>query len=154
MSHLMDDRSFSEDHLIQQLYQTMRVFSKTLNNTISDSDLQLRMTILKLVRSMAGFPSQKSLTIWAWEPWAISKTPSRLEKKQIIERRYLPGLRGKHIFLTSHGEELCRWRSWLQNIGNGLLQGFLSGSAQAFPADAAGSSEIFRRMSERRFPGK
>ena len=40
------------------------------------------------------------------EPAAISKTLSRLEKKQIIVRRYLPGLRGKHIFLTSHGEEL------------------------------------------------
>ena len=107
MSHLMDDRSFSEDHLIQQLYQTMRVFSKTLNNTISDSGIySSEWTILKLVREHGGISQSEIIDYLGVEPAAISKTLSRLEKKQIIERRYLPGLRGKHIFLTSHGEEL------------------------------------------------
>ena len=107
MSHLIDDRSFSEDHLIQQLYQTMRVFSKTLNNTISDSGIySSEWTILKLVREHGGISQSEIIDYLGVEPAAISKTLSRLEKKQIIERRYLPGLRGKHIFLTSHGEEL------------------------------------------------
>ena len=105
--HLMDDKSYSEDRLIQQLYQTIRTLSKTLNSDICSSGIySSEWTILKLVKEHAGVSQLEIIEYLGVEPAAISKTMSKLEKKGIIERRYELGSRGKHIFLTTAGEAL------------------------------------------------
>ena len=108
ISHLIDDTSYSEDRLIQQMYQTMRAFSKTLNNKIAATGIySSEWSILKLVQEHEGVSQLELIAYLCVEPAAVSKTLSRLEKKGIIERRYLPGERGKHIFLTSAGADCC-----------------------------------------------
>ncbi len=101
-------KSELDDKLIHQLYQTMRAFSKTLNNEIYATGVySSEWSILKLVKEQEGSFSQLELAnMLNVEPAAISKTLTKMEEKNLVKRCRIQGKREKYIFLTEHSKEI------------------------------------------------
>ncbi len=97
-----------DDELIHQLYQTMRAFSKTLNNEIYATGVySSEWSILKLVKEQEGSFSQLELAnMLNVEPAAISKTLTKMEEKNLVRRCRIQGKREKYIFLTEQSKEI------------------------------------------------
>jgi len=107
MHSVSEDVATAEDRLIHQLYQTLRVFSKTLNTAICASGIySSEWTVLKLVKEHGTISQVEMIEYLGVEPAAISKTLAKLEKKQVIERYYNKTGRGKIIALTAEGLRL------------------------------------------------
>lgn len=105
---LLANSMYSEDHLVQQMCQTTRAFSKTLNNRICWSGVyNSEWTILRQVRDHDGISQLELSEYLGVEPAAISKTLSKLEQKHIIERYHMKNGRGKYISMTAAGHSLC-----------------------------------------------
>ena len=104
---LLANSMYSEDHLVQQMCQTTRAFSKTLNNRICWSGVyNSEWTILRQLRDLDGISELELSEYLGVEPAAISKTLAKLEKKKVIERYYNKTGRGKIIALTAEGLRL------------------------------------------------
>ncbi len=101
-------KSELDDKLIHQLYQTMRAFSKTLNNEIYATGVySSEWSILKLVKEQEGSFSQLELAnMLNVEPAAISKTLTKMEEKNLVKRCRIQGKREKYIFLTKQSKEI------------------------------------------------
>lgn len=96
-----------DDLLIHQLYQTMRAFSKTLNNEIYTADVySSEWSVLKMVKEHELISQLELANMLNVEPAAISKTIKKMEEKNLVERKRLQGKREKYIFLTSHALEI------------------------------------------------
>ena len=109
------------DRLIHQLYQTMRLFSKTLNQEIADTGIySSEWTILNLIHHREDCAQTALSQYLGVEPAAISKTLTKMEKKGLITRVAHPNTRGKFIELTEKGEHR---RKALQGLSPEMLQG-------------------------------
>ncbi|WP_296898954.1 MarR family transcriptional regulator [uncultured Megamonas sp.] len=96
-----------DDLLIHQLYQTMRAFSKTLNNEIYTADVySSEWSVLKMVKEHDMISQLELSNMLNVEPAAISKTIKKMEEKNLVERKRLQGKREKYIFLTNHALEI------------------------------------------------
>lgn len=96
-----------DDLLIHQLYQTIRAFSKTLNNEIYTADVySSEWSVLKMVKEHDMMSQLELANMLNVEPAAISKTIKKMEEKNLVERRRLQGKREKYIFLTEHALEI------------------------------------------------
>ena len=96
-----------DDLLIHQLYQTMRAFSKTLNNEIYTADVySSEWSVLKMVKKHDMISQLELANMLNVEPAAISKTIKKMEEKNLVERKRLQGKREKYIFLTNHALEI------------------------------------------------
>ena len=86
----MDKTSWQEsdsDRLIHQLYQTMRLFSKTLNQKIAATGIYgSEWTILNLIHHRQDCAQTALSQYLGVEPAAISKTLTKMEKKGLITR--------------------------------------------------------------------
>ena len=97
-----------DDRLIHQLYQTVRTFSKTLNQSISAYGVYgSEWTVLNLIRHRDDCSQAVLIEYLGVEPAAISKTLTKMEKKGIIARELRRGHRGKFIRLTGKGLQIC-----------------------------------------------
>lgn len=93
-----------DDNCIHQLYQTVRLFSKTLNNRISNTGIYgSEWTVIKLLYSHPNMSQQDMINYLQVEGAAISKTLKKLEEKGLIERYKQSGVRGNFIVLSSKG---------------------------------------------------
>ena len=73
------------DRLIHQLYQTMRLFSKTLNQEIADTGIySSEWTILNLIHHREDCAQTALSQYLGVEPAAISKTLTKMEKLSLI----------------------------------------------------------------------
>lgn len=96
-----------DDQLIHQLYQTMRAFSKTLNNEIFMNGVySSEWSVLKMLREHEAISQLELANALNVEPAAISKTLTKMEKKNLVERQRLPGKREKYISLTTYAQKL------------------------------------------------
>lgn len=121
------------DRLIHQLYQTMRLFSKTLNQEIADTGIySSEWTILNLIHHREDCAQTALSQYLGVEPAAISKTLTKMEKKGLIRRVTHPSTRGKFIELTEKGAQAHRdlssavaehRRKALQGLSPEILQG-------------------------------
>lgn len=94
--------------LIQQLYQTARMYSKTLNSTISSYGIfSSEWTLLHIVFTKGECSQSDMIRHLGVEPAAVSKTLSKMERKGIIHRESHHSRRGKFVTLTEKGRELC-----------------------------------------------
>lgn len=94
------------DRLIHQLYQTMRLFSKTLNQEIADTGIySSEWTILNLIHHREDCAQTALSQYLGVEPAAISKTLTKMEKKGLITRVAHPNTRGKFIELTERAHK-------------------------------------------------
>ena len=101
------DMEVLDDQLIHQLYQTMRAFSKTLNNEIFMNGVySSEWSVLKMVREHEAISQLELANALNVEPAAISKTLTKMEKKNLVERQRLPGKREKYISLTTYAQKL------------------------------------------------
>ena len=101
------DMEILDDQLIHQLYQTMRAFSKTLNNEIFMNGVySSEWSVLKMVREHEAISQLELANALNVEPAAISKTLTKMEKKNLVERQRLPGKREKYISLTTYAQKL------------------------------------------------
>ena len=97
-----------DDSLIHQLYQTVRAFSKTLNQEISAYGVYgSEWTVMNLIWHRESCSQAVLIEYLGVEPAAISKTLTKMEKKGIIARKLRPGSRGKFIRLTDKGRQIC-----------------------------------------------
>lgn len=97
------------DRLIHQLYQTMRLFSKTLNQKIAATGIYgSEWTILNLIHHRQDCAQTALSQYLGVEPAAISKTLTKMEKKGLITRVSHPNARGKFIELTEKGAQAHR----------------------------------------------
>ena len=97
----------NSDRLIHQLYQTMRLFSKTLNQEIADTGIySSEWTILNLIHHREDCAQTALSQYLGVEPAAISKTLTKMEKKGLISRHPMEKGRGKYIELTEAGRDL------------------------------------------------
>ena len=97
----------TDDKLIHQLYQTMRAFSKTLNNEIYATGVySSEWSVLKMVKEKGTFSQSELANMLNVEPAAISKTITKMEEKVLVERKKIQGKREKYIFLTPKAENL------------------------------------------------
>lgn len=100
-----NNRLYTDDALIHSLHCTIRIFAKTLNNSISDFDIySSEWSILKIVKEHEAISQSEIAAFLDIEPAAISKTLSRLEKKGIIYRQRLNNNKEKNIFLTEQAK--------------------------------------------------
>lgn len=104
----MDNKSdILDDQLIHQLYQTMRAFSKTLNNEIFTTGVfSSEWYVLKMVKEHESISQLELANILNVEPAAISKTLTKMASKNLIQRHRVAGKRENYILLTSHAEEI------------------------------------------------
>ena len=101
------DMEILDDQLIHQLYQTIRAFSKTLNNEIFMNGVySSEWSVLKMVREHEAISQLELANALNVEPAAISKTLTKMEKKNLVERQRLPGKREKYISLTTYAQKL------------------------------------------------
>ena len=97
-----------DNRMIHQLYQTVRAFSKTLNQAISDYGVySSEWTVMNLILHRESCSQAVLIEYLGVEPAAISKTLTKMEKKGIIARELRPGSRGKFIRLTDKGQQIC-----------------------------------------------
>lgn len=97
-----------DDRLIHQLYQTMRVFSKTRNQAISAYGIYgSEWMTMNLVQHRGSCSQAELIEYFGVEPAAISKELSKMETKGIITRELRSGCRGKFIKLTDKGQQVC-----------------------------------------------
>ena len=97
-----------DNRMIHQLYQTVRTFSKTLNQAISDYGVySSEWTVMNLILHRESCSQAVLIEYLGVEPAAISKTLTKMEKKGIIARELRPGSRGKFIQLTNKGRQIC-----------------------------------------------
>lgn len=74
----------SEDELIQQLYQTTRIFSKSLNKVLAESEIfGSEWTISKIIEELGGISQLELIERLGTKPAAVSKALKKLEKKII-----------------------------------------------------------------------
>ena len=79
------------DRLIHQLYQTIRLFSKTLNQEIADTGIySSEWTILNLIHHREDCAQTALSQYLGVEPAAISKTLTKMEKKGLIRASPIP----------------------------------------------------------------
>ncbi|WP_196604008.1 MarR family winged helix-turn-helix transcriptional regulator [Pectinatus haikarae] len=91
----------SDDLLIHCLYQATRVFSKSLNNAISNLGIyNSEWSVLKTVKEHEAVSQSEIASYLDIEPAAISKTLAKLEKKGSIRRCRLNNNKEKNILLT------------------------------------------------------
>lgn len=97
----------NDDRLIHELYQTMRAFSKTLNQEIAATGIySSEWTVLNLIQHRNVCAQSELIEYLGVEPAAISKTLSKMEQKGVILRENQSGRRGKFIRLTEEGKKL------------------------------------------------
>lgn len=104
----MDNNSdILDDQLIHQLYQTMRAFSKTLNNEIFTTGVfSSEWYVLKMVKEHESISQLELANILNVEPAAISKTLTKMANKNLIKRHRVAGKRENYILLTKHAQEI------------------------------------------------
>lgn len=96
-----------DDQLIHQLYQTMRAFSKTLNNEIFTTGVfSSEWSVLKMVKEHEAISQLELANMLNVEPAAISKTLTKMAKKNLIKRHRITGKRENYILLTNHAQEI------------------------------------------------
>lgn len=96
-----------DDRLIHQIHQTMRLFSKTLNQEIAQSGIySSEWTVLNLIHHRRECAQANLSSYLGIEPAAISKTLVKMEEKGVITRVFRNEPRGKFIQLTEKGEAL------------------------------------------------
>lgn len=89
------------DDLVHQIYQTTRVISKSLNLELTCCGLfSSEWTIIKVIKKHGSMTQVSLADFLNIEPAAISKSLAKLEKKEIIERRFGQDRREKYILLT------------------------------------------------------
>ena len=97
------DDFYNDDRLIHQIYQTMRVFTKTLNTEINPLGIySSEWTILNLIHKHGTLSQSAIVADLHVEPAAISKTLGKLEKKGFITRTTRTDRREKYISMTDH----------------------------------------------------
>jgi MarR family transcriptional regulator for hemolysin len=97
----------SDDRLIHQLYQTIRVFTKTLNNSTHDLGIySSEWFVLNLVSKHGSLSQSEIVADLHIEPAAVSKTLSKMEKKGLIERSSREDRREKYVALTPLAQQL------------------------------------------------
>jgi len=97
----------SDDRLIHQLYQTIRVFTKTLNNSTHDLGIySSEWFVLNLVSKHGSLSQSEIVADLHIEPAAVSKTLSKMEKKGLIERSSREDRREKYAALTPLAQQL------------------------------------------------
>jgi MarR family transcriptional regulator for hemolysin len=93
--------------MIYQLYQTPRLYTKTLNNELREMGIYTsEWSVLSIIGQHKIVAQSDLVKYLEVEPAAISKTMSKLEKKGIIERKFLKDKREKYISMTPRAEEL------------------------------------------------
>lgn len=98
---------FNDDYLIHRLYVMMRLFTKTLNDSISPYGLySSEWTVLNYLIHHDGLLQADIAAALEIEPAAISKTLSKMEKKGLITKSFQQDKREKYISLTPAAKEL------------------------------------------------
>lgn len=122
----MDVRDRKDDELIRQLFCTTRIFSRTLNGCVAPLGLHSsEWMVLNFIHLNDGIAQADLIRYFKVEAAAITRTLSRLEKKDLICRHPMEKGRGKYIELTEAGRDLfakaepfvtAHWRQALQGL--------------------------------------
>lgn len=103
----MDVRDRKDDELIRQLFCTTRIFSRTLNGCVAPLGLHSsEWMVLNFIHLNDGIAQADLIRYFKVEAAAITRTLSRLEKKDLICRHPMENGRGKYIELTEDGRDL------------------------------------------------
>lgn len=103
----MDVRDRKDDELIRQLFCTTRIFSRTLNGCVAPLGLHSsEWMVLNFIHLNDGIAQADLIRYFKVEAAAITRTLSRLEKKDLICRHSMEKGRGKYIELTEAGRDL------------------------------------------------
>lgn len=103
----MDVRDRKDDELIRQLFCTTRIFSRTLNGCVAPLGLHSsEWMVLNFIHLNDGIAQADLIRYFKVEAAAITRTLSRLEKKDLICRHLMEKGRGKYIELTEAGRDL------------------------------------------------
>ena len=90
-----------DDALIHQIYVTMRLFTKNLNDVISPYDIySSEWTIINYLHHHEAISQADLATALQIEPAAVSKTIGKMEKKGLVTRSSAKDKREKHISMT------------------------------------------------------
>lgn len=96
-----------DDALIHQIYVTMRLFTKNLNDVISPYDVySSEWTIINYLHHHEAISQADLAAALQIEPAAVSKTIGKMEKKGLITRSSAKDKREKHISMTPKCREL------------------------------------------------
>lgn len=96
-----------DDALIHQIYVTMRLFTKNLNDVISPYDIySSEWTIINYLHHHEAISQADLATALQIEPAAVSKTIGKMEKKGLVTRSSAKDKREKHISMTPKCREL------------------------------------------------
>lgn len=99
--------AFNDDFLMHRLYVMIRLFTKTLNDSISSYGLySSEWTVLNYLIHHDGLLQTDIATALEIEPAAISKTLGKMEKKGLITKSFQQDKREKYISLTPAAKEL------------------------------------------------
>lgn len=109
--------------LIHELYQTARMYSKTLNSIISSYGIySSEWTLLHIIFEKGECSQSEMIRHLGVEPAAVSKTLTKMENKGLIYRESHVACRGKFITLTERGKEVCE--SLAEKVANHRQQAF------------------------------
>lgn len=96
-----------DDDVLHQLYVTMRLFTKTLNDTIKPYEVySSEWTVLNYLMLYDGVSQADIASALQIEAAGISKTLSKLEKKGLISRIVHGDKREKLISMTAKGRDV------------------------------------------------
>lgn len=96
-----------DDALIHQIYVTMRLFTKNLNDVISPYDIySSEWTIINYLHHHEAISQADLAAALQIEPAAVSKTIGKMEKKGLVTRSSAKDKREKHISMTLKCREL------------------------------------------------
>lgn len=110
----MDVRDRKDDELIRQLFCTTRIFSRTLNGCVAPLGLHSsEWMVLNFIHLNDGIAQADLIRYFKVEAAAITRTLSRLEKKDLISRHPMEKGRGKYIELTKAGRTCLPKRNLL-----------------------------------------
>lgn len=99
--------AFNDDFLMHRLYVMIRLFTKTLNDSISSYGLySSEWTVLNYLIHHDGLLQTDIAAALEIEPAAISKTLGKMEKKGLITKSFQQDKREKYISLTPAAKEL------------------------------------------------
>lgn len=103
-----ESRNYQDDDaLIQQIYVTMRLFTKTLNDAIKPYDIySSEWTIMNYLSKHEDISQSDIASALQIEPAAVSKTLGKMEKKGLVMKSSKQDKREKYIALTDKGLEL------------------------------------------------
>lgn len=105
---MIDDETQKKDEaLLHQIFVTMRLFTKAINDTIKRYNVySSEWSVLRYLINHPSVSQTAIATALQIEPAAISKTLAKMEKKGLIYRTCKEDKREKYITLTEQGRTL------------------------------------------------